>query len=131
MIVFTAALTISDLRTPYDDIAQFAEYVELSEERGVPLVVVNIMCDLSTNGKRLCSEERNKVHGKTKLVDIAILERLRRETSMLDREQAVALGKDGSIIYFELDTSELTIEQAAQKVMEFLHKVTEQQASLV
>lgn len=123
VIIFTTALSTSYLPTPYDDIDQFEEYADIAEARGVPLVVVNIVCDLGTNSRRLCSKERKEVGGKTKLVDVDVLERLRRETSVLDREQAMACRKEGIIFYFELDTSELVVEQATQKVWEFLYEV--------
>lgn len=55
---------------------------------------------------------------------------MRWETSALDREQAMACRKEGRNFYFELDTSELVVEQATQKVWEFLIKVAaEKQAS--
>jgi hypothetical protein len=69
VMIFTTRLVTSDLETPYDDIEQFKEYVDLAEGKGVPLVVVNIVCDLGTNSERLGSDERRKeVGGKTKLV---------------------------------------------------------------
>lgn len=130
VIIFTAALSTSYLPTPYDDIDQFSEYVDIAEARGVPLILFNIVCDLSTNGGRLCSKERKEVGGKTKLVDINILEKLRRETLVLCREQAMACRKEGSIFYFELDTSELAVEQATQEVWECLcTTATSRQAS--
>jgi len=70
VIIFTAALSTSYLPTPYDDIDHFVECVDIAEARGVPLVVVNIMCDLGTNSGRLCGKERKEVGGKTKLMSI-------------------------------------------------------------
>jgi hypothetical protein len=121
VIIFTTCLSTSDLSTPYDDIDQFREYVDLAEGRGVSLVVVNIHCDLGTNSGRLCSKDRKQVvGGKTKLVDVDILKTIREQTSLLDREQVMGCEKGGNIFYFELDTSELAPEDAEQKVLEFL-----------
>jgi len=122
VIIFTAALSTSELSTPYDDIEQYNEYVDLAEASGIPLVMINIVCDLDTNRGRLCSEERKK-GGKAKLVDVDVLDRVRRETSLLGQEQAMTCGKEGSIFYFELDTSELVIEQTTQKMWDFLCKL--------
>jgi hypothetical protein len=98
--------------------------VGLAEARGVPLVVVNIVCDLGSNSERLCSAERKEGgSGKTKLVNVDVLARLRRETSVLDREQVMACGSGGNVFHLELDTSELGPEQATQRVWEFLHNV--------
>lgn len=123
VMIFTSCLVTSDPETPYDDIDQFNEYVDLAEGKGVPLVVVNIVCDLASNSERLCSGERREVSGKTKLVKVDVLEKIRLETSLLDREQIMACKKGGDIYHFELDTSELLPVQAAQRVWRFLHNV--------
>jgi hypothetical protein len=83
VIIFTACLAVSSGPAPYDDIDQFKQYINLAEGRGVPLVVVNLVCDLESNKGRLRSEERKEL-GKTKLVDTGILEQVREETSILD-----------------------------------------------
>jgi hypothetical protein len=124
VMIFTSCMVTSDLERPYDDIDQFKEYVDLAEGKGVPLVMVNIVCDLGTNSERLGSEERGReVGGKTKLVNVDVLEIIRRQTSLLDREQVMACKKGGNIYYFELDTSELLPVQATQRVWRFLHNV--------
>lgn len=40
----------------YNDIDQFAEYVDISKVRDVTLVMINIICDFGINTGRLCSE---------------------------------------------------------------------------
>jgi hypothetical protein len=90
VMIFTSCLVTSDLERPYDDIEQFMEYVDLADGKGVPLVMVNIVCDLRTNSERLGSEERKKeVDGKTKFVKVDVLETIRKQTSLLDREQVI------------------------------------------
>jgi hypothetical protein len=122
VMILTSCLVASDLETPYDDINQFKEYIDLAEGKGVSLVVANIVCDLGTNSERLGSDERRKeMGGKTKLVKLDVLETIRRETSLLDREQVMACKKGGDIYHFELDTSELLPVQATQRVWRFLH----------
>jgi hypothetical protein len=54
---------------------------------------------------------------------VDVLEKIRRETSLLDREQAMACKKGGDIYHFELDTSELLPAQATQRVRRFFHNV--------
>jgi hypothetical protein len=66
--------------------------VELAEARGVPLILINIVCDLSKNSERLC--RRKGENGKTRLADVEILERIRRETRLVDRERALSCGKN-------------------------------------
>jgi hypothetical protein len=120
-MIFTSCLVTSDLETPYDDINQFKEYADLAEGKGVPLVIVNIMCDLGINSERLGSDKRRKeVGGKTKLVKLDVLEAIRWETSLLNPEQVMACKKGGDIYHFELDTSELLPVQVTQKVWGFL-----------
>jgi len=84
---------------PYD-VEQFGEYMDLAEARGVPLVVVNILCDFEINRGRLCCDGRREVVGKTRLVDVGVLERLRRETEVLRREMALACRKGGKYLSF-------------------------------
>jgi hypothetical protein len=80
VVVLTAALSTSALATPYNDIERFGEYVDLANARGVPLIVMNVLCDLGTNTERLGSEGRREVkeNGKKKLVDIEVLKSIRR-----------------------------------------------------
>jgi hypothetical protein len=88
------------------------------------LVVANIVYNLGTNSERLGSDERTKeMGGKTKLVKLDVMEIIRRETSLLNREQVMACKKGGDIYPFELDTSELLPVQATQRVWRFLHNV--------
>ena len=44
------------------------------------MILINIVCDLSKNSERLCG--RLGENGKTKLVDVEIWERIRRETRL-------------------------------------------------
>ncbi len=46
----------------------------------MPLVIVNVLCDFEINRGRLCCDGRREVVGKTRLVDVGVLERLRMET---------------------------------------------------
>ncbi|KUJ10147.1 uncharacterized protein LY89DRAFT_270937 [Mollisia scopiformis] len=125
VLIFTACLVTSRVPTAYDDIEQFGEYVDFAEAKGVPLVMFNIVCDLSANCGRLYSEERRKgaVGGKTKLVNIEVLEKIRQETSLLAREQVMACKKGVNIVYFEVDTSDLAAGDAAEKVWDLLDKI--------
>ena len=55
VVILTACLA-----TSRDYIEQFVEYVGIAETRGVPLVVVNALCDVGINSARLCSENRKR-----------------------------------------------------------------------
>lgn len=114
VIIMTACLGI----TP-DDLDLFSEYADIADGRGIPLVMVNVVCDVETNSRRLANEER-KEGVKTKLVDISVLETIRREMKLLDRRHAMKYGKEGSVLHFELDTSELGVDEATQKIWELL-----------
>jgi len=48
---------------------------------------------------------------------------VRRETKILGREQGVACGKEGSVVHFEMDTTELSVEKAVERVLEFFNEV--------
>jgi chloramphenicol 3-O-phosphotransferase len=123
VIIMTACLSTSPVPTPYNDIEQFIQYVDLADARGVPLVVVNLVCDFSTNSERLRSTDRMGVNGKMKLVDPEILEKIRRETTILDQDQAMACKKSGELFHFTLDVSKLTTEEVTQEVSEVFKKV--------
>ena len=81
-----------------------------------------MMCDLGANRERSYSKGRRQ-EGKTKLVGVDVLERARRKTLFLDREQALKCGNEGRIFHFELDTSELDVEETTEKVWELLQEV--------
>ena len=125
IIIWTAALATSDMPTPYDDIDHFHEYLIFAKGRGVPLVFVNIVCDLDSNCKRVT--ERKETSKKIKLFDPDILKTTRRDTSLLTREQAFSCAKEndmeGGLFYFELDNSNLDVEESASKILQFLSGV--------
>lgn len=123
VVIFTSCLAVprKGKEMVCDDVAQFQEYVDLSKETGLSLAVVNLVCNLGKNREILQSEER-KEHvekGKTKLVDGGVLEKIREETQLLGRENMMRYSK-GEVCYFELDTTELVVEEAKEKALEFL-----------
>jgi len=61
--------------------------------------MVNLLCDMERNISRLESEERQS-NGKMKLVDRDVLEKIRQEASLLDRETIMKCGKRGEVFYF-------------------------------
>lgn len=98
--------------------------MDLAEARGVPLVVINIVCDMDANRERVGG--RKGMTAKTKLTDVDILEKIRRDTSLLSRELLMECGNGGNVFHFALDTSELGVEQGVQKVLGFLHEVEDE-----
>jgi hypothetical protein len=122
VIMFTATLTASDLSTSPHDMEQFKDYVGLAEARKVPLVVINLLCDLKENAKRLCDEKR-KYGGNAKLVDVSTLEKIRSDTTLFGREQVLA-GRDHlRTIYLELDVTEMDLLAERETVWEVLCEV--------
>lgn len=122
LIIFTACLAISKLETPYNDIEQLKEYVDMADQKGVPLVVVNIVCDLEVNSKRLRSIERvEMVRGKTKLVDVEILQGIRGQNTLLNQEDVSRYRDNKNVLHLELDTTDLEVNEAAQKIWELMH----------
>jgi len=94
VVVLTACL----MKTG-DDMNLFEEYLDIAKARRVPLVMVNLLCDMERNISRLESEERQS-NGKMKLVDRDVLEKIRQEASLLDRETIMKCGKRGEVFYF-------------------------------
>jgi hypothetical protein len=95
----------------------------LARGRGVPLILVNVLCDVEENKQRLGSDER-KEGGKTKLIDGDVLEQIREEARLLDREIVldVMIG-EGNAFYFDLDSTGLEVEIATSKLWELLSEV--------
>jgi len=106
------------------DEEQFKEYAELAQARRVALVVVNMICDLEENMKRL-SDEKRKHGGKSKVGDIGALEEMRSKNDVFTREKVFACTKDKylKIVYLDLDVSEMGIEEARETLLEVLCEV--------
>jgi len=121
IVIFTACLAVSSVPVPYDDIDQLKQYVDLADGRGVPLIFVSLLFDLENNKDRLCSEEK-KEGGKTKLSDAGVLEQISGSTSILDRELVLGCGKGGKIYHLELDTTERSVDQTTQSVLEYVRR---------
>jgi hypothetical protein len=125
IVIWTAALSASHLLTEYDDIDQFHEYLDFAKARAVPLVFVNMTCDLESNSKRVTGKK--ETCKTVKLFDAGPLEKIREETKLLTREEAVACAKEkdmeGELFYFELDNSNLDVEEGTQKILQFLSEL--------
>jgi hypothetical protein len=100
----------------------FKDFLDVAKSRRVPLVMVNLLCDMGTNISRLESEGR-KSDGRMKLVEKDVLEKIRQEASLLDREIIMKCGKRGEVFYFEMDTSNFDIEQAVESLLRLLCEV--------
>ena len=105
-----------------DDLNLFEEYLDIAKSRRVPLVMVNLLCGIETNIRRIESEER-KANGKTKLVDSDLLEKIRQEGSLLDWETIMRCRKGEEVFYFEFDTSKFDIKQAIESLLRLLCKI--------
>ena len=119
----TVMMTSCSAATP-DDIRDFAEHVDIARVRRVPFLAVNLICEESVNAMRLCSDERVNGHrsgtGKSKLIDANVLSELHRDFTLLDPRQYPTETMGVEVQFLEINTTHLSIEDAAQKVLEFL-----------
>lgn len=118
VVISTACLTTSPFPTVYDDVDQLRQFLDLSQGMGVKLVLVSLVCGLERNKERLGSAER--MEGKMKLLDGDILEGIRTSNTLLSREVALGCVTDGDLLYFEVDVSDLEIEETVRRVWECL-----------
>lgn len=119
IIILTACLAAYSPR----DLEQYEAYIELAKSRAVPFVVIDVACSEHANRVRLCSEERREgIGGKTKLIDVNVLETLRKKNVLLDARTAGVGATD--VFQLQLDTTELSVEESAKKVIQFLDDVT-------
>ncbi|CAM6092670.1 unnamed protein product [Calypogeia fissa] len=106
------------------DVEAFHEHANIALTRRVPLITVNISCDESANIARLCGDERKKgaVTGKTKLTDAKVLSQLRQDFTLLDPDLLHGeMDKKGlEMHHFALETTGLTVEDATERVLNFM-----------
>ncbi|KAN0121987.1 hypothetical protein V8E51_000313 [Hyaloscypha variabilis] len=131
-------LAFSSLQLPEDDLiilmtsclsetkegrSQFEEVLAVAEARGCPLVVVNLVCGLEENGRRVeCAERRESREGmeKGKLVDRGLLEKFHKEYELLKLERL-----DGGVVKLicgEVETTELSAKEVTHMVWAFLRE---------
>lgn len=115
VIVMTACLAASET-----DVEQFSEYAEIARARGVPLFNFNITCNESVNAERMCSEERmqGQEKGKSKLVDKAVLGKIREENRLLEPQEIEMDRRGLTIFHWVVDISDHTAEEAAVRIIE-------------
>jgi hypothetical protein len=116
VVIFTACLADEPR-----DIGQFMEYAGVAESRGVPLILINVVCDGKTNAKRVCSVERMK-EDNTKMVDAGILEGLRRNHTLLGLSSVAEAGVQ-RIFKFELETTLLSVDESKAEVFNIMEGV--------
>ncbi|KAE9381977.1 hypothetical protein N431DRAFT_440779 [Stipitochalara longipes BDJ] len=131
-------LAFSALQLPLDDLVilmtsclseteegrdQFEEILAIAQARSCPMVVVNLVCELEENGRRVeCEERKKSVDGieKGKLTDRGLLEKFHAEYELLD------LGRlDGGAVRLlcgELETTNLSAQAATEMVWALLRK---------
>ncbi len=106
----------------------FAEFVDVARARGVPFVSMNILCNEQENMERVKSEERGA--GKEKLTDAQTLVDLRKKHKLLDASVCDEETAGVEVYHLDLDTTRDSMQQSADKVMEFLKVVAQVQAQL-
>jgi hypothetical protein len=103
--------------------SQFAEFLAVARGRRCPMVVLNLVCGVEENGRRVeCEERKGSANGfaKGKLTDRALLERFRREYKLLDLDKL----EDAGVRLFcgEVETTELSVEETSAGVWRLLRK---------
>lgn len=124
----TLILTSCSASTLPHDVEVFAEFVDVARARGVPFVSVNILCNEQENMERVKSEERGA--GKEKLTDAQTLVDLRKKHKLLDASVCDEETAGVEVYHLDLDTTRDSMQQSADKVMEFLKVVAQVQAQL-
>ncbi|KAI7158114.1 hypothetical protein KC349_g5090 [Hortaea werneckii] len=112
-----------------EDIAVYAEYVEVAQARGVPLLSFTLTVEKSEHLLRLQSPDR--VYGqKTKLNDPAVLETMMTNNEILDPNIVVDKDSDvdiRAIRHHLIDTTGLTVSESADRVLEIVAPQQQQQ----
>ncbi|RMY67688.1 hypothetical protein D0863_07634 [Hortaea werneckii] len=112
-----------------EDVAVYAEHVELAQARGVPLLSFTLTVEKSEHLLRLQSPDR--VYGqKTKLNDPAVLETIMTNNEILDPTTVVDKGCDvdfRAICHHLIDTTGLLVSESAARVLDIIVRQQEQQ----
>ncbi|RMZ09704.1 hypothetical protein D0864_01443 [Hortaea werneckii] len=108
-----------------EDVAVYAEHVELAQARGVPFHSFALAVEKSEHLLRLQSPDR--VYGqKTKLNDPAVLETIMTNNEILDPTIVVDFR---AIRHHPIDTTGLTVSESADRVLDIIVRQQEQQRS--
>lgn len=91
------------------------DFVDASKKRGVPFIPVIMTCSPEENARRIVDEGRGK-GGRTKLRDTDVLRSIR------EQEVMYRFGGESEL---ELDMSNLSPRDAAQKIVDHISKVIE------
>lgn len=89
------------------------DYQDAAVKRGVPFISVILHCGLEENAKRLVHEGRG-AGSNTKLTDLEILRAIRQEED---------IHKFGGLEELEVDTTDISPAEAAQRILEHIRKV--------
>ncbi|RMY20381.1 hypothetical protein D0867_04042 [Hortaea werneckii] len=105
-----------------EDVAVYAEHVEIAQARGVPLLSFTLTVQKSEHLLRLQSPDR--VHGqKTKLNDPDVIETIMTNNEILDPTIVVDKGSDvdfRSIRHHLIDTTGLTVDESAGRILDMI-----------
>jgi len=104
---------------------QFEEIWGVAEKRGCLLVVVNLVCGLEENGRRVECRERMTFEGveKGKLVDRELLEKFYKEYTLLDLQRLQeGAGTEVRVLCGSVETTRLSAEEATDVVWGFLRR---------
>ncbi|KAI7191127.1 hypothetical protein D0869_02291 [Hortaea werneckii] len=112
-----------------EDVAVYAEHVEIAQARGVPFLSFTLTVEKSEHLLRLQSPDR--VYGqKTKLNDPTVLETMMTNNDILDPMIVVERGSDAdlrAISHHLIDTTGLTVSESADRVLDIIAPQQQQQ----
>ncbi|KUJ18662.1 uncharacterized protein LY89DRAFT_732218 [Mollisia scopiformis] len=91
------------------ELRRFEEHANIARARNVPLFTINLHCDA----------EGWLLYGKTDLINVDVLARLRQNFEYIDAEK-IHEYPDVKIFHLNLDISEMWEEEAAEKIRDFL-----------
>ncbi|KAJ7786690.1 hypothetical protein B0H14DRAFT_306393 [Mycena olivaceomarginata] len=116
----TLILTSCSASTLPHDVEVFSEFVDIARARGVPFVSVNLVCDERENVERATNEERGKDKGK--LMDGQAIVDMRTKHRLLDASVCEEETAGVEVYHLEVDSTNISVQQSADKVMDFLLK---------
>lgn len=116
----TLILTSCSASTLPHDVEVFSEFVDIARARGVPFVSVNLVCDERENVERATNEERGKNKGK--LMDGQAIVDMRTKHRLLDASVCEEETAGVEVYHLEVDSTNISVRQSADKVMDFLLK---------
>jgi hypothetical protein len=106
-----------------DDIAVMLEHLHIARERRIPVFWVNLLCnDVSEHERRIASDERKR-SGMSKCTDPVLLREIKNKSKLLATTDIMGDVANLSLAYYEQDTSNKSIKECAQDILQWIESV--------